>query len=340
MPILIGTCVTAEPKTPKWILNEPLMWDITKPSEINLRKYSDSEPYIFSRDLKQNQTSNYTISLNGLILNVDPINLSWTGDIVINFELSFSYNDDENTTPVNMTLRVLHADKDFLWMTASTDISAIVGLPSEYTVKAFSYRNPNGVTYSLHDAPTDFKINSSRGIISWNALDLPTRTISITVIASDGISEINYTFNVLVYLLKVTIDVPSQGARITGKVIFHGMYFGPPHGYVKITYCGEKRVDPKCWTDTVLGIEGHWTREFNVHYGIVKSDKYTLSVQPCFVDDNTHSTYCTMPATTYFYADKSNSYIFADPLFVIFMMVLPIICIIVIGLVMLKYSKK
>lgn len=345
LPVFTGLCVNAEPKPPVWKLKEPISWDITQPRTIYLRGYIENIGSLSVRDLGYNQTNNLGLSISvqdseDLKLNINPINLSWTGEVAIHFLLVNDWNGIENATSANITFNVLHAKGDFVWLTVPKAPLVIVGIPFKYHVEAFSYLSPYEMKYSLLGSPEDVKINASNGNISVLTLDPKPRTTSVTVIASDGISEINYTFNISVYLLKMTIDAPSQGARVTGKVQFHGAYFGPPNGYVQLTFCREKNEYPKCWDSTVPATNNQWTREFDVHYSIVQDGKYTLRVQPCDQDNETHSTLCTESTTVSFYADKSNSYFYADPIFVMFMMVLPIICIIGIGLIMLRYLKK
>jgi hypothetical protein len=44
--------------------------------------------------------------------------------------------------------------------------------------------------------------------------------------------------------------------------------------------------------------------------------------------------------TIHFYVDKSKSYVYTEPMFVLFMILLPIICIIAVSLIMFYYLRK
>jgi hypothetical protein len=347
--------VNAEPTKPIWTLDEPLVWDISQSSTIDLTQYVEPRQNMSPvqdvniHDFQYKESDNYTLTFHcrdsnwpcNEVMKITLKNLTWTGEVDLKFKLEMYNQGDVVITPVNLTLMIVRAKGDIVWLKAPRNPLIIAGISFEYTVEAFSYRTFYNVNYSLIEYPTGLTLNPTSGKISWVTLDPSDRTISVIIAASDGTSIVKHYFNFTVVLLKTTIDYPHPNARFSKDFNFSGTYIGPANGYIEVRICDEGRQYPLCDGGRLSPYNGQWQFMSNIKDKDMHDGRYTLTVRPCLIDNETKSNYCSMQlSTVHFYIDKSNNYVYTEPMFVFFMIILPIICIIAVSLIMFRYLRK
>jgi hypothetical protein len=163
-------------------------------------------------------------------------------------------------------------------VTSPPKTSAKVGLEYEYTVTATDPEGDN-IKYRLIEKPEGMTIDPNTGIITWMPNTGSVGAVSVTVGVSDGKTETNQSFTILVSFVQpqVFISSPRNNTKVSGSISVKGTS--------KIDIGSIKRVqikiDSKEWKDA----KGKEDWSYDIDTTTLSNGKHTITVRAISNED-------------------------------------------------------